>query len=104
MNQVHRYINFPKKLFNDPISDLEKLIHIYEMKFNKFEMGHFRFPLSEISEKYYSWFHDEFPNIFIKDWEIFTHHQEEYYPSILMESSLLLILSNLIMFMMVKKV
>jgi len=71
MNQVHRYINFPKKLFNDPISDLEKLIHNYEMKFNKFEMGHFRFPLSEISEKYYSWFHAEFPNIFIKDWEVF---------------------------------
>lgn len=71
MNQVHRYIKFPQELFGNPISDLQKLIHKYEMKFNKYEMGHFRFPLSEISGKYNLWFHNEFPNIFIKDWEVF---------------------------------
>lgn len=71
MNKAHRYINFPQKLFDNPISDLQKLILKHEIKFNKHEMGHFRFPLNEISEKYNSWFHKEFPDIFIKDWEVF---------------------------------
>ena len=82
MNQVHRYINFPKKLFNDPISDLEKLIHNYEMRGLINSDGHLTH--CEISEKYYSWFH-EFPNILLKIGRFFTRHQEENYPYILME-------------------
>ena len=71
MNSVHRYIEFPVDFFTNPISDIQALVEKHNIDFDKDTLGHFRLPLSEIPNAFNQWFHEEYPDLFIKDWEVF---------------------------------
>ena len=71
MNNLHRYINFPIELFNDPIPEIKSLFKKHSMSFDKNNLGHFRLPLKEIPREFNLWFHESFPSLYIKDWEVF---------------------------------
>lgn len=71
MNTVHRHIKFPIDIFTHPVLDIKTLIKEYNVELNEDTLCHFRFPLSAIPNEFNDWFHKQYPDLYIKDWEVF---------------------------------
>lgn len=73
MNKYHQTLNLPATLVvnENIIAFMAPLLHRYCLKFNPDEHNHYKLPVDAIPGNFVEWFNSAFPDLFIKDWEIF---------------------------------